>query len=127
MSPIAFSTNIEPDDKTLKFNLSMYIFREDSSFIVYCPAFDLSAYGDTEEQAQKAFREIFEITIRYEIENNTLVKDLKRLGWKIKRKPEMEIEAPSLDSLLRNYNFRDILSNKEYTSYRQEFGIPVLC
>jgi predicted RNase H-like HicB family nuclease len=127
MAHISFSDNIEPNDKIQSFNLSMYIFKEEGSFIIYCPAFDLSAYGDTEEQAKKSFQEIFAITIKYEIENNTLIEDLKRHGWKIKRKPEVEIKSPSLDSLLRNYTFRDILSNKEYTSYRQEFGIPILC
>ena len=127
MSHIAFSSNIEPNNKELAFNLSMYIFKEGGSFVVYCPALDLAAYGDTEEHAKKAFDEIFEITIKYEIENNTLVEDLKEHGWTVKGKKGMKMEAPSLNKLLRNESFRDILSDKEYTTYRQELGIPILC
>ena len=62
----------------------MYIFKEDNAFIVYCPALDVSAYGDTEIQAKEAFESVFESTLKYMLNKKTLKEDLIKHGWEIK-------------------------------------------
>jgi predicted RNase H-like HicB family nuclease len=70
--------------------LALYKFKEGNDCIVYCPALDLSAFGDTYEDAKKSFEEIFSMHIEYCIQKNTLVKDLQNHGWVIKSKNQNE-------------------------------------
>ena len=106
-------------------NLQMYIFKEDGSFIVYCPALDLSAYGDSEEQTKKAFEDILGININYMLNKGTFFDDLKMHGWKVKGKKQRKIKAPTFDEMLkRGGALHDITSNKDYTKYSQDVSIP---
>ncbi|MDR0865569.1 MAG: hypothetical protein LBO74_11640 [Candidatus Symbiothrix sp.] len=84
MEQLAFSGGFDHKNNSIRVNLNMYIFKEESSYIVYCPALDLSAYGDTEIQAKKAFEDIFEITFKYMLNKNTLKEDLTKHGWEQK-------------------------------------------
>ena len=84
MAKVTFSGKFDHKDKTVKVNLGMYIFKEDDAFIVYCPALDVSAYGDTEIQAKEAFDSVFESTLKYMLNKKTLKEDLIKHGWEIK-------------------------------------------
>ena len=125
MAKVTFSGKFDHQDKTVKVNLGMYIFKEDKSFIVYCPALDLSAYGDTEEQAKKAFEDVIKSTLKYMLTKKTLKDDLINHGWEIKSLNQKKIKAPSIDTLLnKNESFRDILDKKEYSKYQKNIDIP---
>jgi hypothetical protein len=76
---------------------------------------DLSAFGDTYEDAKKSFEEIFTMHIEYCIKKNTLVKDLQNHGWVIRSKNQRRIKAPTTEMLLdRNDTLKDIIYNKNY-------------
>jgi len=125
MSQLNFTGRLDYKDKSVNVNLGMYLFKEEKSYIVYCPALDLSAYGDSEEHAKKSFKDVFEITIKYMLDKNTMKDDLINHGWQIKSLKQKKIKAPSFDTMLKNNDsFRDILENKEYTTYKQPLGIP---
>ena len=125
MSQLKFSGRLDYKDKSISVNLGMYLFKEGKSFIVYCPAFDLSAYGDSEDQAKQSFSEIFQITLKYMLNKNTMKEDLINHGWQIKSLKQKKIKAPSLETMLKNNDsFRELLENKEYKTYRQTVGIP---
>jgi len=57
MSEIAISGGFTHKDRTVGFRLGMYLFREDGRYIVYCPALDMSACGETEMEAKSSFEE----------------------------------------------------------------------
>ena len=125
MSQLNFSGRLDYKDKSLNVSLGMYLFKEDKSYIVYCPALDLSAYGDSEEQAKNSFADIFAITIKYMLNKNTMKEDLIKHGWQIKSLNQKKIKAPSFETMLKNNeSFREILENKDYIKYKQEVGIP---
>jgi len=125
MAHLNISGILDYKDKTVNVNLGMYLFKEEESYIVYCPALDLSAYGNSEEQAKKSFTDILAITIKYMLNKNTMKEDLIRHGWQIKSLKQKRIKAPSFETLLKNNeSFREILENKDYTSYKQQVGIP---
>ena len=125
MSQLNFSGRLDYKDKSVSVKLGMYLFREGKSFIVYCPAFDLSAYGDTEEQAKQSFTDTFQITLKYMLNKNTVKEDLINHGWQIKSVKQKKIKAPSLETMLKNNDsFRELLEKKEYKTYRQTVGIP---
>jgi len=124
MSQLNFSGKLDYKGKSVTVNLSMYLFKEGKSFILYCPALDLSAYGDSEVQAKKSFEDVFEMTIKYMITKNTMKEDLLNHGWQMKSLKQRQIKAPSFETMLKNESFRDILERKEYTTYRQSVNIP---
>ena len=81
MGTLYLSGNIEHGNKLIEVQLNVYSFKEDDSYIAYCPALDLSSYGTTEDNAMQSFKEILAITLKYMINKNTLVADLKKHGW----------------------------------------------
>ena len=76
-----FSGRLDYNNKSVNVILGMYLFKEGKSFIVYCPALDLSAYGDTENDAKQSFISIFEMTLKYMLNKNTIKEDLINHGW----------------------------------------------
>lgn len=112
----------------MTFDLQMYLFKDEDSYVVYCPSLDMSAYGNTEEQAKKSFEDILAITVQYWINKNTLVKDLQKHGWKIKSKNQKKIKEPSFSELYTmNQTFRELVdSKKEYFKYDKEVELPAL-
>ena len=125
MAQLNFSGQLDYKGKSLSVSLSMYLFKEDKSYILYCPALDLSAYGDTEDKAKDNFADIFGITIKYMLNKNTLKEDLLNHGWQIKNLNQKKIKAPSFETMFKNNDsFREILEKKEYTTYKQDVGIP---
>jgi hypothetical protein len=111
----------------ISFNLDMYLFREGESYIVYNPALDMSAYGDTEEDAKKSFESILESSIKYSLNKNTFKEDLLNHGWEIKSLKQKKIKSPSIEELLeKNECLRDIINNKEYTRYKKDVCISEL-
>ena len=111
--------------KSIILQLSVYQFKEDESYITYCPSLDLSSYGTTENHAQKSFEEILEITLKYMIDKNTLIEDFKKHGWQIKSLKQNKIKSPSVKQMISNNKvLRDILDNKEYRKYNQQLELP---
>ena len=109
----------------VKMNLQMYLFQEDSSFIVYCPALDLSAYGETEELTKRAFEDVLSINLEYMMNKGTIFEDLKKHGWVVKGKKQRKIKAPTFDEMLKRSDaLKDIARNKDYIKYSQDICIP---
>jgi hypothetical protein len=124
MAKFGFSGIISHGDTDIRINLQMYLFKEDDSFIVYCPALDLSAYGDTEELTKKAFEDVLSINIEYMMNKGTIFDDLKNHGWIVKGKKQRKIKAPTFDELLKRSDaLQDIARNKDYTKYSQDVCI----
>ena len=85
------------DGKTkISLNVGVYIFQEDNVYISYCPALDLSGYGETENAAKTSFGQTLGMYIEYCLHKNTLVKDLQKHGWKIKSMKQKRIKAPDM-------------------------------
>lgn len=112
-------------DKTIKFKLDIYMFKEGRLYIVYSPALDMSAYGDTEDDAKNAFEGVLESSFKYALNKNTFKEDLVKHGWDIKSLNQKKIKSPTVQELMdKNECFRDIINNKEYTRYKKEVCVP---
>ena len=64
--------------------LDLVSFPESNAVVVYSPALDLSAAGKNFKDAKKSFAIALDEFLRYTISNNTLLVELKRLGWMVK-------------------------------------------
>ena len=111
---------------TYNTQLSLLSFREDNMIIIYAPALDLSAYGNDLEDAKKSFSIALEEYFRYTTNKNTLLAELKRLGWEIKGgKKHPKLTAPDFSALLNdNETLEDIVQNKEFQKFHENVKIP---
>jgi predicted RNase H-like HicB family nuclease len=72
-------------DKSITVNVEVVLFKEDTAWITYCPALELSSYGKTKADAKKAFEEVMEIFLAETLEKKTLEKSLLDLGWTLQQ------------------------------------------
>lgn len=64
----------------------VFFVEEEGQWVAFCPALDVSSYGDTIEEAKVAFEEALEIFIEETVDRGTLEKELLRMGWTLSSK-----------------------------------------
>ena len=103
--------------------VSVVQFKEDGVFIVYCPALDLSGYGNSDREAKQSFKTVLLEYIRYADNKGTLNDDLKEHGW-VRTKPRSTSMVPPAmtDLLATNENFNRIFNTQP--SYRK-YDMPM--
>lgn len=125
MENLNFSGNFASSGSRVNVNIGVFEFKEDDNTIVYSPAFDLSGYGKDLVEAKSSFEIAMEEFFKYTINKNTLVDELKRLGWNIHSMKQRKISAPQLaDQIVNNQYLADILNDKQFTKFEQTVGIP---
>jgi predicted RNase H-like HicB family nuclease len=101
-------------------DVEVIIVKEDNYYVAYCPALELSSYGDSEDAAKKSFEEELEIFIDDTTKRGTLEKYLLQNGWKLQHFPEPIYEPPKTDS---NILFR--LAQSGSSLHHKKVSIPV--
>lgn len=112
-------------DRTVDVELHFLLFREDNVHIKYCPAFDLSGYGKTEEQANESFRTTISEFFNYFPDKKTLTDIMKDMGWIIELRHSSML-PPRWEDLKRNANVKFIMSNYSYKVIEESVKIPAL-
>lgn len=111
-------------DKSVKVDLQVLFFEEDNVYYAYMPSFDLTGYGNTEEEAKESLTVVLDEFLRYTINKNTLFIEMQRLGWKIKSKKK-PMFAPQMSDLINtNEQLKDIVNSKQYTSLNYQVKVP---
>lgn len=85
--------------------LYVLIFKDGDFFIAFCPALNLSTYGDTVGDVKTAFDDLIASYIEDCTKNNSLFEDLEKLGWRFddgeqktyKLNPPREINLTGLE------------------------------
>lgn len=101
-------------------NIQVVLFKEDDVWVAYCPALELSSYGDDKQDARQAFDEAMKIFLAETDRKGTLERYLLKLGWQLQQKPVLVYNQPNL-SLQEN---KKILS-KNPQIYNEKVAIPV--
>jgi len=94
----------DPHGRLTKAEVEVLLVLDDDSsqYVAYCPALELSSYGDTEEEARLAFEDALAIFLRDTTERGTLDQLLLALGWRLLKQPEAVYEPPRLPVALLN-------------------------
>jgi predicted RNase H-like HicB family nuclease len=71
----------ETENRLLQVSVPVFLIEEDAQWVVWCPALEVSSYGDTEDEARQAFEDAVEIFIEETARRGTLEKELLRMGW----------------------------------------------
>ena len=106
--------------------LSLISYKDDEAHYWYCPALELTGYGDDEKQAQESFNIVLEEYIRYTTENQTLIADLKSLGWKITQNGNKLIPPKIVESLQTNTELTDIFNSRDFVKRSIPVKIPLI-
>jgi hypothetical protein len=108
----------------LSLNISVYLFKEDSTVIAYCPSLDLSGYGLTSKEAKSSFGIVLQEYLDYGIQHGTLYKDLQDHGWTINNKTTTEPQVNKL--LAQNSTFKSVLQMPKYTKFSKRIANLVI-
>lgn len=125
MSSFIFDAEMQMPKGYLKAHLDLYSFSENNIHIIYCPALDMSGYGDTEDDARKSFEEVFTTSMEYMLNKNTIHNDLKKHGWNVRGKKSHDLKSPKFEDMYKsNKDFKDIIDNKPYEKSYTDVCIP---
>jgi hypothetical protein len=110
--------------KSVKVDLQVLFFEEESIQYAYMPSFDLTGYGNTEEEAKESLTIVLDEFLRYTLNKNTLFVEMQRLGWKIKSKSK-PMYAPQMSDLINtNVQLKDIVNSKQYSTSNYQVNVP---
>lgn len=126
MKKAGLNANWRQGSNLVKMQVSVMLFTEKKVHVAYIPVLDLSGYGNTEEEAIHSLQIVLDNYLDYTIKKNTLLKDLEKHGWQIKRKNKPFI-APELTALIStNEYLHDIFNKKKYTVTQFPVALPEL-
>jgi len=112
-------------NRSIKVSLSMIVFQEGDTFITYCPALDLSGYGNTEKESYESFHVVIGEYFLYTTRKKTLADDLRQHGWIVKNNKTKPIRPPELSKLLEtNKDFNRIFNNFPFKKIDQLVSVP---
>ena len=74
---------------TIQANVPVIYLREGDTFLVYTPALDLCAHGDSLEDAKKSFETSVELFFEEVVKHNTVNQVFREYGWKEKKRKWM--------------------------------------
>jgi hypothetical protein len=107
-------------------NLQVFFFQEDDIFFAYMPSLDLTGYGNTPKEAKDSLTVVLDEFLKYTINKNTFLIELKRLGWKIKSKKK-PMHAPQMTDLINsNEQLKEIVNSKQYSTSNYPVKVPIL-
>src|ERR1035437_9292671 len=105
--------------------LSLIIFAEEGTEVVYCPALDISGYGINEQEASESFKISLGEFFLYTKHKKTFISELKRLGWTITTNKNRPMIPPTMSKMLEeNKNFSNIFNNYPFRKINDQFSLP---
>lgn len=109
---------------TINFDLPLFLFEEDKIWFAYLPSLDLTGYGNNEIEAKESLTVVLDEFFRYTLNKNTLISEMKRLGWQIKSKKK-PMHAPEISDLIKtNDQLKEIINFKEYSTSHYQVNVP---
>lgn len=87
---------LHKDRNLLNVKVEVALFQEDGIWVAYCPALEVSSYGDDKDEAREAFEEAMQIFLAETERKGTLEKYLLKLGWQLQQKPKPMYNQPQI-------------------------------
>jgi len=110
---------VKHGNQFVEVQLGVLVFQESDSFLAYCPALNLSTYGDSINDAKEAFEDVIKCYLEDCAKMGTLEKDLRAHGWEmhmqvghVRVNPPKEVDLNIPAGMLRQ-------------QFNEQFRIPV--
>lgn len=108
------NNTIELETNKFRFDVDVYIFKEEDHLTAYCPSLDLATTGKDFQDAVKNFYECLQLHVECCMEMGTLVEDLKEHGWKVS---ETKVVPPSFRTQLKKPQLSALMQS--HTNYER--------
>lgn len=108
---------IQRTENFIKVGIEVFLEKEDDYFVSYCPALELSSYGNTEEEARKNFETELEIFLEETEKRGTLEKILLKLGWCLTHNPKPAYTPPEA------HKYSQLLNQRQ--TFRETISLPL--
>ena len=113
-------------ERTIVVDLSIISFEDGGARVCYCPALDVYGYGNDEQEAIDSLGISMEEFFRYSLAKKTLISEMEKLGWTIKK--QKRFTPPNLSHLLKqNKDFNKIFNTRDFHKINAGFAIPAVC
>lgn len=123
---VSISGTIPVKNGYVKVNLPLIRFEEDGYHIAYCPALDVSGYGNSAEEALESFKISLEEFFRYLTNKKTFEREMQRMGWTISHNRQREMIPPPMSKLLEeNDNFSRIFNDHSFNKENYTVDLPI--
>jgi hypothetical protein len=127
MKQLQYKGKFDAKEASVDFQLPVISFIEDNTSIIYCPALDLSGYGNDEFEARTSLDTALEEYLTYTMNKKTLWSDLKKLGWMVKKNKQKAAIPPPMSELLeKNQEFSRIFNNLPFKKFNTGVRFPVV-
>ena len=104
-------------NRSIEIQLGVLIFQEENSYLAFCPALQLSTYGDSINDVKEAFADLIKSYAEDCRKMGTLEKDLNAHGWVLQAASGI-VEPPKEFDL-------NIPAGMLRKSYNAPFSIPL--
>ena len=104
-------------DQYIEVQLGVLVFQEEESFIAFCPALQMSTYGESISDVKEAFDDLIHTYLEDNAHTGNLEKDLIAHGWTL-HIPLGKVEMPKEINL-------DIPAGMLRQQYNEPFRIPI--
>jgi hypothetical protein len=113
-------------DGYFKVSLPLIRFEEDGCNIAYCPALDVSGYGNSAEEALESFKISLSEFFKYLTNKKTFEKEMIRMGWTFSQNKHKGMTPPPMSKLLQeNDNFSRIFNEHSFNKENYTVDLPV--
>ena len=113
--------------KNVKFDIKLNLvsFKDGKGYVIYSPETEVYGYGYTLKEAKESFNIGLTEFLRYTTAKGTFRKEMKRLGWDIKkRKNKIMFKVPVFSDFLKKDNdLTEIINTRDYRKFTEK--IPV--
>ncbi len=111
--------------KYVQADLQVFYFEEEGIQYAYLPSLDLTGYGNTELEAKESLKIVFEEFLRYTLARNTLLLEMKRLGWNLKNKKRPVFAATVSEMIQTNEQLKEIINSRKFSASSIGVHVPV--
>lgn len=96
MGKPVLENSIEKEENSLMVKVGVIVYKDGKLYTAIAPALQVSSYGDSKKDCVEAFKEALEIFFEDFNDEDNLVLELLRLGWKIQTTPKPNFQPPKL-------------------------------
>jgi GTP-binding protein EngB required for normal cell division len=110
--------------KRIEAHIDIIEYENEGICYAYSPALDLIGYGYSQEEARQSWETVLEEYFTYTLNKNTLMEDLQKMGWNIKKDKE-HFTPPSFSWLLQNnHELTEVYDKYNFKKTSRPIQIP---